>query len=96
MKIEITGKIIEIFPTETRGKFTVKPFVVEYDEEINGRTYSQFYKMTVPGNKMDILDNFRVGANVKCNCNLKGSKWEKNGINNYFLNLECWKMTGQN
>ena len=37
-------------------------------------------------------DRFNVGDEVKVSFNIKGTKWVKDGRENYITNLDAWRM----
>jgi hypothetical protein len=37
-------------------------------------------------------DRFSIGDEVKVLFNIKGSKWTKDGKDNYITNLDAWRM----
>jgi hypothetical protein len=37
-------------------------------------------------------DRFQLGDDVKVMFNLKGTKWTKDGRENYITNLDAWRM----
>ena len=37
-------------------------------------------------------DRFNLGDTVKVLFNIKGSKWNKDGKDNYITNLDAWRM----
>ena len=37
-------------------------------------------------------DRFNIGDEVKVSFNIKGSKWMKDGKENYITNLDAWRM----
>jgi hypothetical protein len=39
-----------------------------------------------------IPDRFNLGDTVKVLFNIKGSKWNKDGKDNYITNLDAWRM----
>lgn len=93
MSLEITGKLIRKYPTnQVTDKMKKREFVLELTENVNGNTYSQFAKMQLVQNKCDILDRYNEGDMVKVSFNLKGTRYEKNGKENYFTNLDAWKV----
>ena len=93
MSYELTGKLIEkseiVQRTET---FKTREFVVETNEDINGRTITNYVKFQTVQDRTSILDRFNVGDSVKVHFNIKGSKWEKNGQINYITNLDAWRI----
>jgi hypothetical protein len=38
------------------------------------------------------VDRVNIGDEVKVYFNIKGSKWEKNGVTNYITNLDAWRI----
>lgn len=93
MSLEITGKIIEIAPTQqVSDKFKKREFVVEISEDINGNTYTNYAKFQAVQAKCDILDKFSAGQSVKVSFNLKGNRWEKDGKTQYITNLDAWRV----
>jgi hypothetical protein len=93
MSLEITGKLIRKYPVNTvSDKFKKREFVVELSEDINGNTYTQFAKMQLVQNKCDIVDRYNEGDMVKVSFNIKGTRYEKDGKENYFSNLDAWRI----
>jgi hypothetical protein len=39
-----------------------------------------------------LLDRMKVGEEVKVHFNLKGSKWVKDGRENFITNLDAWRI----
>ncbi len=93
MRYELTGNIIEIFDTnEYSASFKKREFVVERNEQVNDRTFTDCIKFQLTQDRCSILDNFQTGDEIKITFNIKGSKWEKEGRTSYFVNLDVWKM----
>ena len=93
MGFDITGKIAAKFDTVQRSAtFKTREFVVETNEDINGRTITNFVKFQTVQDRTSILDRFNVGDTVKVHFNIKGSRWEKNGQVNYITNLDAWRI----
>lgn len=93
MAYELTGKVLEIFPTqEVSATFKKREFVIEKSESSGDRTFTDFIKFQLIQDRCALADNFRVGDEVKVTFNIKGSKWEKEGRTNYFTNLDVWRM----
>ena len=86
MGFDLTGKIVAKFDTIQRE------FVVETNEDINGRTITNYVKFQTVQDRTSIMDRFNVGDGVKVHFNIKGSKWEKNGQINYITNLDAWRI----
>ncbi len=93
MGFDLTGKIVAKFDTIQRSAtFKTREFVVETNEDINGRTITNYLKFQTVQDRTSILDRFNVGDTVKVHFNIKGSKWEKNGQINYITNLDAWRI----
>ncbi|MEN9953170.1 MAG: hypothetical protein RLZZ520_1438 [Bacteroidota bacterium] len=93
MGFDLTGKIVAKFDTIQRSAtFKTREFVVETNEDINGRTITNYVKFQTVQDRTSILDRFNVGDTVKVHFNIKGSKWEKNGQINYITNLDAWRI----
>lgn len=85
--MELTGKIKVIKDTEVVGTkgFQKRLFVVETDEKYPQQIPLEFVK-----DKVDLLDNFSVGQQVKVEFNLRGNEY--NG--RYYVSLQAWKIEG--
>ncbi len=93
MAYELTGKLVEIFPTlEVSEKFKKREFVVERSEAASDRVFTDLIKFQLVQDRSSLLDSFKVGDEVKVTFNIKGAKWEKEGRTNYFVNLDVWRM----
>jgi hypothetical protein len=93
MGFDLTGKLVAKFETIQRSAtFKTREFVVETNEDINGRTITNFVKFQSVQDRTTIIDRFNIGDTVKVHFNLKGSRWEKNGQVNYITNLDAWRI----
>ncbi|HSC53625.1 MAG TPA: DUF3127 domain-containing protein [Phnomibacter sp.] len=93
MSYEMTGKIAAIYPTVQRTEsFKTREFVVEKTEDIGSRTITNYIKFQCVQDKTAILDRMRLGEEVKVSFNLKGTKWVKEGRENYITNLDAWRI----
>jgi hypothetical protein len=93
MSFETTGKLIEVYPvTAISDKFKKREFVIETAETKNGFDFKDFVKFQVTQDKCSLPDQAKIGDTVKVSFNLRGRKWEKDGLVNYFTNLEAWKL----
>jgi len=83
---EITGKIIHIGQTETvgsAGTFKKRLLVVETEEQ-----YSQKIPIDFVQDKTSILDNYKIGSEVKVGINIRGNEY--NG--KYYCSLNGWRI----
>jgi len=93
MGFDLTGKLVAKFETIQRSAtFKTREFVVETNEDINGRTITNFVKFQSVQDRTSIIDRFNIGDTVKVHFNIKGSRWEKNGQVNYITNLDAWRI----
>lgn len=85
---EVIGKVIVLGNTEEVGQngFTKRMLVVETSEKYAQKLAIDFIK-----DKTSILDNYKVGDEVKVSVNLRGTEY--NG--RYFVNLQGWKIEKQ-
>ena len=93
MSFEIEGKLIEKYNTEqVSDRFKKREFVIEKTSESYGKEYIDTIKFQLTQDKCSELDAVNINDNIKVTFNIKGRRWEKNGIVNYFNNLEAWKI----
>lgn len=93
MPYELSGKLLELFPTqEVSATFKKREFVVEKTETASDRVFTDTIKFQLIQDRCALLDAYKVGDDVKVTFNIKGSKWEKEGRTSYFVNLDVWKM----
>ena len=91
-KFELTGIIIEIFPSQTFNKgFRKREFVVE-----TGDKYPQKIIFGLVQEKCDMIDSYGVGDTVSITFDVKGRDWtDKSGQVKYFNTLEAFRISGQ-
>jgi hypothetical protein len=93
MAYELSGKLMEVFPTqEFSSSFKKREFVIEKSETVSDRVFTDVIKFQLTQDRCALLDNYKLGEEVKVTFNIKGSKWEKEGRTNYFVNLDVWRM----
>ncbi len=93
MSFEITGKLVAKYePVQRSETFRTREFVIEQTEETNGRTFTNYIKFQCLQDRTSMPDRFNVGDEVKISFNIKGSKWIKDGKENYITNLDAWRM----
>lgn len=86
--MEITGTIKAITPTQTKGEFTFREFVVTTDEQYQQHILIQFVK-----DKCTVLDSYKVGQKVTVGINLRGREWTNpQGEVKYFNTIQGWKI----
>jgi hypothetical protein len=93
MSYEITGKLVARFDIVQRTEtFKTREFVIEKSEDIGGRVITNYVKFQCVQDKTAMPDKFNIGDDVKVLFNIKGTKWVKDGRENYITNLDAWRM----
>ncbi len=88
--MEILGKIKKIDETKTFGSngFRKREMVVTTDEQ-----YPQMILIEFIQDKCDILDNYKVGEDVKISINIRGREWiNPEGEAKYFNSIQGWRI----
>ena len=83
--MEVFGKIIVLNDTETVGTngFEKRLVVIETEEQ-----YPQKIPVDFVQGKVNLLDNFLIGEEVKIYANVRGNEY--NG--KYYIQLQGWKI----
>ena len=91
MGIETTGKLHTIFETkQVSARFTKREFVVELADNPK---YPQTVRFQLSGDRCAMLDEMRVGDEVRIEFSLRGREWRSpNGEVKYFNSLDVWKI----
>ncbi len=93
MAFEIQGKLIAVYNTVQRSEsFKTREFVIETSEENSGRMFTSYIKFQCTQDRTSMCDKFAIGDTVKVHFNLRGSKWSKDGRDNYITNLDAWRI----
>jgi hypothetical protein len=93
MSYELTGRLVAKFDIVQRTEtFKTREFVIEKTDDIGGRTVTNYVKFQCVQDKTAMPDRFNIGDEVKVLFNIKGSKWTKDGKDNYITNLDAWRM----
>jgi hypothetical protein len=93
MSFEVTGKLVAKYDTVQRTEtFRTREFVIEKNEEFNGRIISNYIKFQCVQERTSMPDRFNLGDEIKVSFNIKGTKWMKDGRENYITNLDAWRV----
>jgi single-strand DNA-binding protein len=85
MALDITGKLLKIFPIEEKSAtFKTRDFVVEMPDG----NYTQMVKFQLTQDRCPLVDSFREGDQVRVHFNLRGREWQ----GKYFTNLDAWRI----
>ena len=88
--MEIQGRIKQIFAPETVGQngFQKRDLVITTEEQYPNDILIQFAQQ-----RCDLLNNLKVGENVRVHFNLRGREWtNQQGEVKYFNTIEGWKI----
>lgn len=89
MAFDIQGRLHEIFEeNRVSDKFRKREFVLE----IPDGSYTQYPKFQLTQDKCSLLDQFKIGDEVKVTFNLSGKPFTKDGTTMYFTNLSAWRI----
>ena len=93
MSYELSGKLVAKFDTVQRTEtFKTREFVVEKNDDFNGRTITNYIRFQCVQDRTNIIDKLSIGNEIKVYFNIKGSKWERDGKTNYITNLDAWRV----
>ncbi|MCI0523405.1 MAG: DUF3127 domain-containing protein, partial [Bacteroidales bacterium] len=94
MEFEITGKIAEVYQiNKVNERFRKREFVIEHKESGSNQPYVDFIKFQLTQDKCDLIDESWLRHDVTVTFNIKGNRWEKNGMVNYITNLNALTVT---
>ncbi len=87
---EAVGTLHALFDTQqVKDTFKKREFVLEMQDG----NYPQHIKFQVTQDRCALLDNFKVGQQVKVLFNLRGRPFQnREGQTVYFTNLEAWRV----
>lgn len=87
--MELHGTIKSIGEIQTFGSgFQKREFVLITNEQ-----YPQPVSIEIIGDKIDILDPYKVGDNVMVGINIRGREWvSPQGDTRYFNSIVAWKL----
>lgn len=87
--MEVTGRIKVINPIqEVSASFKKRELVVTTEEQ-----YPQHIMIEFTQAKVDDLNNFQVGEQVKVSINLRGREWvNPQGETKYFNSIQGWRI----
>ena len=88
--MELQGKIKMIDETKTYGNngFRKRELVITTEEQ-----YPQHILIEFVQDKTDLLNNYKVGQDVKISFNVKGREWvNPQGETKYFNSIQGWRV----
>ena len=90
--MEVQGKVKLVGEEQTFGSngFRKRELVVTTEEQ-----YPQHILVEFVQDKCDLLNNYKVGQDVKVNINLRGREWvNPQGETKYFNSIQGWRIEG--
>lgn len=90
--LSFKGTIKLVFDTaQVSDRFKKREFVITE----TGSPYPQEVIFQLSQEKVDLVNDFKVGEEVEVNFNLRGRAWTnpKDGVTRYFNSLEAWRIT---
>jgi hypothetical protein len=94
MEYQITGKVAEVYQViRVNERFRKREFVIEHKESGSGQPYVDYIKFQLTQDKCEIIDESWLRQEVTVTFNIKGNRWEKNGLVNYITNLNAVMVT---
>jgi hypothetical protein len=88
--MEIIGNIKVLNDTQNIGSngFRKREVVITTEEQ-----YPQYILVEFIQDKCDLLNDYKVGQNVKININLRGREWiNPEGVAKYFNAIQGWRI----
>ena len=88
--MELQGKIKMIDETKTYGNngFRKRELVITTEEQ-----YPQHIMIEFVQDKTDLLNNYKVGQDVKVSINVRGREWvNPQGETKYFNSIQGWRV----
>lgn len=89
---ETTGKLKVINDTQrVSDKFQKRDFVITIGDQ-----YPQHVTFQLTQDKVELLNNYQIGDEIKVNYNLRGREWNGPEGVKYFNTLEAWRIESTN
>ena len=90
-KIILSGVILKIFDATINGRFEKREMWLKETSD----QYPQTWKLEFQQGNCNLLDQFSEGDVVTCHVNLRGVLYQKNGQDNVFNSMVCWKIINE-
>ena len=94
MEFQITGRVTEVYQIiRVNERFRKREFVIEHKDATGAQAYVDFIKFQLTQDKCEIIDESWLREEVTVTFNIRGNKWEKNGMVNYITNLNALSVS---
>jgi single-strand DNA-binding protein len=88
--LEAEGILVELYETQqVTATFKKREFAIEFRDG----QYPNFATFQLIQDKCDIIDGYQKGEAVKVSFNIRGNKYEKNGVVRYITSLTAWRLS---
>ncbi|HNV68037.1 MAG TPA: DUF3127 domain-containing protein, partial [Bacteroidales bacterium] len=88
MEYQITGRVAEVYPVNRISeRFRKREFVIEHKDSSSKQVYVDYIKFQLTQDRCEIIDESWLRQDVTVTFNIRGNRWEKNGVANYITNL---------
>ena len=85
MSYEVEGKLHKKFDVEKKsGTFQAREFVLLVEQS----QYPNYIKFQLVQDRVEIIDSFPEGTDIKVYFDLRGREWQ----GKYFTNLQAWRV----
>ena len=92
-KFEMTGILHKIYPSQqVSEKFKKREFVLECNLSTGGYQSTELIKFQASQERCNFLEEYKEGAKVKVFFNIRGKRWEKDGKESFFTNLDIYRI----
>lgn len=94
MEYQITGRVAEVYPVNIISeRFRKREFVIEHKDSSSKQVYVDYIKFQLTQDRCEIIDESWLRQDVTVTFNIRGNRWEKNGVTNYITNLNALSVT---
>ncbi len=95
--MELQGKVHQILETETKGEknFKTKRIIIDRSTEYQGVRRENYTEVQFSAANVEIVENLQLkpGDVLKCNFDINGRFYPKNGETKYFQTVTAWNPT---
>jgi len=93
MSYEMVGSLYEKGDMQQISEiFRKREIVIEHTIKRNDKKITNYIKYQLTNDRCELLNEIELGSLLKIYFNIKGRKITKEGKNNYYINLDVWKI----
>jgi len=97
MPNQITGILFQKYDAEIKSdKFRKRDFVIYVKEEKNGHTFEDYIKFQLVNDRCGLIDFIPMNERIIVDYNLRGRKYDKDGVTSYFTTVEAFRISSAN